>query len=88
MSGVRVNIDLEKLTEIKLSRLKEIILSYKGSVPCHLIWKGLTGKVRLPLDENYKVNPVPQFAVKINEIFDQNNVKFIVDGELTSSLPT
>ncbi|MAW07744.1 MAG: DNA polymerase III subunit alpha [Halobacteriovoraceae bacterium] len=88
VSGVRVNIDLEKLTEIKLNRLKEIILSYKGSVPCHLILEGTDGKVRLPLDENYKVNPVPQFAVKINEIFDQNNVKFIVDGELTSSLPT
>ena len=88
VSGVRVNIDLEKLTEIKLNRLKEIILSYKGSVPCHLILEGADGKVRLPLDENYKVNPVPQFAVKINEIFDQNNVKFIVDGELTSSLPT
>ena len=78
---------MNDVNERKLNRLKEIILSYKGSVPCHFIFESELAKARLPLGSGYYVNPVPQFAAKINEIFNQNSVKFIVDGELTSRLP-
>jgi DNA polymerase-3 subunit alpha len=87
VTGVRVSMRMDDVNERKLNRLKEIILSYKGSVPCHFIFESELAKARLPLGNGYYVNPVPQFAAKINEIFNQNSVKFIVDGELTSRLP-
>ena len=82
VSGVRVNIDLLKTNPHKLKRLRETILSYKGSVPCHIVFENNLGRARLPLGEGFLVNPVPQFAAKINQIFNENSVKFIVDGRL------
>ena len=81
VSGVRINIDVNTSSEVRLKRMREVILSYKGSVPCHLILETSEGKARMPLGEGFQ-NPVPQFAAKINEIFNQNSVKFIVDGSL------
>jgi DNA polymerase III subunit alpha len=82
VSGVRVNVSLPKVNSQKLHRLKETILSYKGSVPCHIVFDNEDGRARLPLGEGFLVNPVPQLAAKINQIFNENSVKFIVDGRL------
>jgi len=87
VTGVRVSLSMSEVNERKLKKMKEVILSYKGSVPCHLIFESNEAKGRLPLGSGFHVNPVPQFAAKINEIFNKNSVKFIVDGELRSELP-
>ncbi len=77
-----MNINLLKTNSHKLSRLRETILSYKGSIPCHIVFENENGRARLPLGEGFFVNPVPQLAAKINQIFNENSVKFIVDGRL------
>ena len=40
----------------------------------------------MPLGENFLVNPTPQMAAKINDIFNSNAVKFIVDGRLEDGI--
>jgi len=82
VSGVRVNVKIPKANSQKLHRLRETILSYKGSVPCHIVFENDEGRARLPLGDGFLVNPVPQLAAKINQIFNENSVKFIVDGRL------
>jgi DNA polymerase-3 subunit alpha len=83
VSAVRINIDTTRLHEHSLSKLKQIILSYRGSVPAHLIIKSQDARARLPLSGDYLVNPTPQLAAKINELLDENAVNFIIDGKIT-----
>ena len=61
---------------------KQVLLSYRGSVPAHVIFEGKDGRARMPLGDEYLVNPTPQMAAKINEVFNCNTVKFVVDGRL------
>ncbi len=80
VSGVRVCLDTMKATRSNLERLKQVLVTFKGAVPLHLIFESQEGRARLPLGENYLVHPSPQLASRINEIFNANSVKFIVDG--------
>jgi DNA polymerase-3 subunit alpha len=82
VSAVRISVDTSRLHEHSLSKLKQIILSYRGSVPTHLIIKSNEARARLPLSEDYLVNPTPQMAAKINELLDENAVNFIIDGKI------
>lgn len=82
VTGVRIHVKLEELSIHRLNRLKQVVLSYRGSTPLHLVFDSLQGRARLPLGEDYLVNPTPQMAAKINEVFDRNSVQFIVDGKL------
>ena len=82
ITGVRINVDLTDLTEIKLSKLRQVLLSYRGSTPMHMIFEGPGGKARLPLGEEFLINPTPQMAHQINEVFNRDAVKFIIDGKL------
>ena len=82
ITGVRINVDLTDLTEIKLSKLRQVLLSYRGSTPMHMIFEGPGGKARLPLGEEFLINPTPQMAHQINEVFSRDAVKFIIDGKL------
>lgn len=82
VTAVRVNLPLNRLTPHSLSRVRQILLSYRGSVPIHFIFEMSEGKARLPLDENFLVAPSPQMAAKINEILQHNSVSFIVDGKI------
>lgn len=84
ISAVRVCLDTEKASKVNLERLKQAIMTFKGAVPIHVIFESLEGRVRLPLGENYLVNPSPQLAARINEIFNANSVKFIVEGGQTT----
>ncbi|EQC50392.1 hypothetical protein M899_2496 [Bacteriovorax sp. BSW11_IV] len=82
VTSVRVNVNLNALNQSRLEQLKRVLLSYRGSVPMHIIFEHQEGRARMPLGEDFLVNPTPQMAAKINELFDESSVKFIVDGRL------
>ena len=82
VTAVRVSLPKERLNPHSLSRVRQILLSYRGSVPIHFIFELTDGKARLPLDENFLVAPSPQMAAKINELLQHNSVSFIVDGKV------
>ncbi|TNF31625.1 MAG: DNA polymerase III subunit alpha [Deltaproteobacteria bacterium] len=82
VSGVRINVKMDKLTPQRLERCKQILLSYRGSVPTHFVFEGSEGKARMPLGDDFLVNPTPQMAAKVNEVFESNTVRFIVDGRV------
>jgi DNA polymerase-3 subunit alpha len=62
--------------------VRQVILSYRGTVPIHFVFESTEGRARLPLDDNFLVAPSPQMAAKINEILQANSVSFIVDGRV------
>lgn len=82
VTGVRISVDREQLNESRLKRFKQVLLSYRGSVPLHMIVVHNNDKVRLPFGQDFLVNPTPQLAAKINEVFQANSVQFVVDGKL------
>jgi DNA polymerase-3 subunit alpha len=82
ITGVRVNLSLDDLTDVKLNQLRQVLLSYRGGTPMHMIFESEHGRARLPLGEDYFINPTPQLAHRINEVFNKNAVKFIVDGRV------
>ncbi|PIP93204.1 MAG: DNA polymerase III subunit alpha [Bdellovibrio sp. CG12_big_fil_rev_8_21_14_0_65_39_13] len=82
VTGVRISVKIDELSTKRLERLKQVVLSYRGTVPMHVIFEADYGKARISLPEDFLVNPTPQMATKINEVFDRNIVQFIVDGRL------
>ena len=82
VTAVRINVTLHEINQYTLSKLKNVLLSYRGSVPAHMIFENEVGRARLPLGEEFLVNPTPQMAAKINEVFQKNSVKFIIDGKV------
>lgn len=81
VSGVRIGINIDQLNSGKLERFKQILLSYRGTTPTIIIVEDGKAQARMDLGENFLVNPSPQLAARINEIFNQNAVQFIVDGK-------
>ena len=53
VTGVRVSLSLTEVNERKLKKMKEVILSYKGSVPCHLIFESDEAKEDYPLEMDF-----------------------------------
>jgi len=82
VTSIRINVKMEQLSETKLTRFKQVLLSYRGSVPAHVIFNGDDGRARLPLGQDFLVNPTPQMAARVNELFDGNSVQFIIDGRV------
>ena len=82
VSAVRINIQTQELNDYTLPKLKQLLLSFRGSVPTHLIFESNQGRAKLNLDDNYLVNPTPQMAARINDLLNNNAVSFIVDGKL------
>jgi DNA polymerase-3 subunit alpha len=82
VTSVRVNVPLEHLHSYSLQQMKQILLSYRGSVPIHFIFETPEGRARMLLDDNFLVSPSPQMAAKINELLNSNSVSFIVDGKV------
>ncbi|MFZ4714549.1 MAG: DNA polymerase III subunit alpha [Bacteriovoracaceae bacterium] len=82
VTAVRISVGLNEINQYTLSKVKNVLLSYRGSVPAHMIFENEVGRARLPLGEEFLVNPTPQMAAKINEVFQKNSVKFIVDGKV------
>ena len=86
VTSVRINIDTGLLNDFSMNKLKQVLLSYRGSVPTHLIFQSKEGRAKMDLSENFLVNPTPQMAAKVNEILNNNSVSFIVDGKLESGV--
>ena len=82
VTSVRINIPLNQLNPYSLGMVKQILLSYRGSVPTHFIFDTPEGRARLPLDDNFLVSPSPQMAAKINELLNTNSVSFLIDNEV------
>ena len=81
MTSVRVSVPLNHLNPHSLTQLKQIVLSYRGSVPVHFIFESPEGRARMPLDDNFLVSPSPQMAARLNELLNTNSVSFIIDGK-------
>lgn len=82
VSAVRIKIDTNGLTDYTLPKLKQVLLSFRGSVPAHFIFEAEQGRAKMNLNDNYLVNPTPQMAARVNELLNDNSVSFIVDGRL------
>ena len=82
VTSVRVSVPLSNLNPYSLTQMKQILLSYRGTVPIHFIFETSEGRARMPLDDNYLVTPSPQMAARLNELLNTNSVSFIVDGKI------
>ena len=82
VTSVRVNVPLTHLNPHSLIQLKQIVLSYRGSVPVHFIFETPEGRARMQLDDTFLVSPSPQMAAKLNELLNTNSVSFIIDGKV------
>ncbi|HXH74314.1 MAG TPA: DNA polymerase III subunit alpha [Bacteriovoracaceae bacterium] len=82
VTSVRVTVPLQQLNPYSLGQVKQILLSYRGAVPIHMIFETKDGKARMQLDDNFMVSPSPQMAAKLNEILNSNSVSFIIDGKV------
>jgi DNA polymerase-3 subunit alpha len=81
VTSVRVSVPLNHLNPHSLTQLKQIVLSYRGSVPVHFIFESPEGRARMSLDDNFLVSPSPQMAARLNELLNTNSVSFIIDGK-------
>ena len=86
VKAVRISVDVSQLNDFSMPKLKQVLLSYRGSVPAHFIFETAEGKAKMELGNNYLVNPTPQMAAKINELLNNNSVQFIVDGRLEQAV--
>jgi DNA polymerase-3 subunit alpha len=86
VTSVRINVKINEANESSLNRLKQTLLGYRGSVPLHIIFEHEHGRARMPLGNGFLVNPTPHLAAKVNEIFDTNAVKFVVDGKVEDAV--
>ena len=84
VSGVRINLTAENLSSLKLSKLKQVLLGHRGSVPLHVIFEAEEGRARMPLGDDFLVNATPQMAATINELLQANSVQFIINGHLSA----
>jgi DNA polymerase-3 subunit alpha len=82
VTSVRVSVPLHHLNPHSLTQLKQIVLSYRGSVPVHFIFETSEGRARMQLDDTFMVSPSPQMAAKLNELLNTNSVSFIIDGKV------
>ncbi len=62
-----------------LTKLKQVFLSYRGSVPVKLELETPDGVASMGLNDNFLINPSPQMAAKVNEVLNTNAVSFHVD---------
>ena len=84
VSAVRINVDTQKINEHTLPKLKQALLSFRGSVPAHIVFEAQEGRAKMNLNDNYLVNPTPQMAARVNDLLNDNSVSFIVDGKIES----
>ncbi|MBL6991226.1 MAG: DNA polymerase III subunit alpha [Bacteriovoracaceae bacterium] len=86
ITGVRINLSLKELSSSRLKSFKQLLLMYRGSVPLHIIFNDDGGRARLPLGDEFLVNPTPQMAAKVNDIWGANAVKYVIDGKVEEAL--
>jgi len=81
VTGVTVSVEMEDLGPQKLEKFRQVLLSYRGTVPLHvtLLHQGVQADVSL--GQEYLINPTPQFAAMINELFERNAVQYRLGAE-------
>ncbi len=82
VTAVVIKLKTDELHEYSLQKLKQILLSYRGSVPAHLVFESDDGRAKMNLGEHYLVNATPQLAAKVNEELNGNFVSFFTDGKM------
>jgi DNA polymerase-3 subunit alpha len=82
VTSVRISVPVKHLNPYSLTQMRQILLSYRGSVPIHFIFETSEGRARMQLDDNFLVSPSPQMAAKLNELLNMNSVSFIIDGKI------
>jgi len=78
VSSVEVRAKLKDLEPQKLKELKELVLLNPGTKPLVLYFEGDEGVARMSLGKEFLVNPSPQLALKINDVFKTISVKLKV----------
>ena len=78
VTAVRFHINIEQAKERDMDKFHNILMAHRGSIPAHIVFENKTGKALMPLGENFLLNPTPQMAAKINALFSQNSVQFLV----------
>lgn len=78
VNKVFFNIKMDQLTDRSLDKFKELLLSYRGTIPAHLTIESNEGLVEMPLGQDFLINPTPQMAARVNELLNGNVVKFQV----------
>lgn len=86
ITAVRIALKIEDLNEHKLSRLKQVLLSYRGTIPVHFILENKEARARLPLSQDFMVGPSPQFTTKVNDLLKENAVFYIMDKKSENHL--
>ncbi|MFN8369304.1 MAG: OB-fold nucleic acid binding domain-containing protein [Bacteriovoracaceae bacterium] len=79
---IRIHLQAKEMRDGSLEKIKQVLLSSRGSTPAHIIIENELGRVRIPLSDEFNVTPTPHLAFKLNEIIKNNGVKFIVDGKV------
>lgn len=87
VNAVEIKVDTSKITEYTLPKLKQVLLSFRGSVPARIIMKAEEGKVFINLGENFLVNPTHQMASRVNDLLSGNSVEFIASEAAPSKEP-
>lgn len=78
--GVNIVVDVNNIRKNSLEELKQVLWSYKGTVPTQMFLKNDYGEVRLPLGEDFLVTPIPKMIERVNEIFSTNSASIVIDN--------
>ncbi len=81
VTGVTVNVEMEDLKAHKLEKFRQVVLSYRGTVPLHVTLLHQGVQAEISLGQEYLINPTPQFAAMVNELFQKNSVKYRLGPE-------
>jgi DNA polymerase-3 subunit alpha len=76
---VEINANLTDIGVDKLKRLKELIMLNPGTKPLILYFQSEKGKARMVLGKEFLINPNPKLVLKINELFNKNSVRLVVN---------
>ncbi len=75
VTAIEVRANLKELGPEKLKEIKDLILLNPGTKPLILFLESEDGIARMSLGKDFFVNPSPQFALKINDVFKTSSVK-------------
>lgn len=79
LQGIRIILEKDKFNIEKIQDLQKLILLSKGNIPIQFILKHPGGRARMPLGENFSVDPTSLWISKINHLFNYDAVSFIFE---------
>ena len=81
VTAIKFHINIEQAKERDLEKFYRILLTHRGSVAAHIVFENKTGKALMPLGKQFLLNPTPKMAAKVNALFSQNSVQFLVQKD-------